>query len=170
VVSIDGIIATPAVQSNHIELKRELIVLRACRTCQNSLADQSSLLQNMPDAYSSVQSLRSGLTRWRARLSAVALPARSFSAKRWFGGFRGAVLREADLFIRTHGALAHRYARDHVRLGQRRNRVRDERLYAAVAEEIARRSTSSRKSACVAGAMILPDWLPALNGAFAILI
>jgi hypothetical protein len=87
----------------------------------------------------------------------------------WFGRFHAYVQREADLFIRTHGPLAYRYARDHVRLGQRRKRARDETLYAAVAEEISKRSTSTRRAACAAGAVCLPDWLPVLNGALAIL-
>lgn len=100
----------------------------------------------------------------------MTLPVRSVSAARWFGSFPRTVQREADLFVRTHGSLAYRYARDHVRFGQRRNRVRDARLYSAVAEEIARRNASGRKSACVAGAMFLPDWLSPLSGTFVLLI
>jgi hypothetical protein len=88
----------------------------------------------------------------------------------WFGTFGRAAQREADLFIRTHGSHAYRYALDHVRMGQRRRRTRDERLYAAVAEEIARRAKSNRRAACAAGAVFLPDWLTALNGAFAIVV
>ena len=132
--------------------------------------DQPSLSQSMPDAHSSVQIFRSGLTRCGAWLSAAIRQVQSFSAARWFGGFGKAVQREAELLIRTHGSLAHRYACDHVRLGQRRKRERDATLYAAVAEEISKRNKSRRRAACAAGAMFLPDWLPALNGAFAILI
>lgn len=86
-----------------------------------------------------------------------------------FVTFNRYVQREADLFIRTHGAMAHRYALDHVRWGQRRNRKSDTKLYAAVADEIAARKISTRRAACAAGAMWLPDWLPVVNGALAVL-
>lgn len=117
------------------------------------------------------QSVRSRLARSRSRVLVSTISAFSSSRDRlfWFGRFRTYVHLEADLFIRTHGSLAYRYARDHVRLGQRRKRKRDETLYAAVAEEIDKRGTSSRRAACAAGAVCLPDWLPALNGALAIL-
>ncbi|HWV53852.1 hypothetical protein [Pseudorhodoplanes sp.] len=85
----------------------------------------------------------------------------------WLSGFNRHVQREADLLIGRYGALAYRYALDHVRLGQLRKRKRDEKLYAAVAEEIAARKSSRRGAVCAAAAMWLPDWLPVLNGTLA---
>jgi len=114
------------------------------------------------------QSVRSPLVRGLARISAM--PFRSRNSLYWFGTFRRQVRREADLFIGTHGALAYRYARDHVRLAEMRRRKHDVTLYTAVTEEIAARSMPGRPVACAAGAMWLPDWLPVLNGAVAILV
>jgi hypothetical protein len=112
------------------------------------------------------QSIRLPFVRGVARLRAVK-PFRSPDRLFWFGTFRSQVRREADLFISSHGALAYRYARDHVRLAEMRRRKRDVALYSAVTEEIGARSTPARPIACTATAMWLPDWLPALNGAIA---
>jgi hypothetical protein len=89
---------------------------------------------------------------------------------RWFGTFRRQVHGEADLFIGRYGALADRYSRDHVRLATKRRRRRDVVLYTAVTEEIAaRRMRAGQPVAVAAGAVWLPDWVPAINGALAIL-
>ena len=87
----------------------------------------------------------------------------------WFGTFRSQVRREADLLINSHGALAYRYARDHVRLAELRRRRRDVTLYKAVTAEIAARSPQVPPTACAFGAAWLPDWLPAVNATIAIL-
>lgn len=87
-----------------------------------------------------------------------------------FGSFHLYVQREADLFIRSHGPMAHRYACDHVRRAEQRCRKHDVRLYTAVADEIAARKHTTRRVACAAGAIWLPDWLPVVNGMFAILV
>ena len=87
----------------------------------------------------------------------------------WFGTFSSQVRREADLLINSHGPLAYRYARDHVRLAELRRRRRDVTLYKAVASEIAARSPQLPPTACGFGAAWLPDWLPPVHATVALL-